>query len=82
MKLIWGGPTPCFVPLSLSGRRLPLLEQADCGKFCSSKKDFLDCLVAIVEMEEIPPELVLNWDQTGIKLVPVSTHTMEKEGSK
>ena len=49
--------------------------------FARRKKDFLDALVATVEMEEIPPELILNWDQTGIKLVPVSSHTMEKQGS-
>ena len=33
-------------------------------------------------MEEIPAELVLNWDQTGIKIVPSSTWTMERQGSK
>ena len=33
------------------------------------KKSFLNDVVA---MEEIPPELVLNWDQTGIKIVPCS----------
>ncbi len=32
-------------------------------------------------MEEIPPELILNWDQTSIKLVPVSSHTLERQGS-
>ena len=31
---------------------------------------------AIVEMEEIPPELVFNWDQTGISIVPGSSWTM------
>ena len=35
-----------------------------------------------VEMEEIPPELVLNWDQTGIKIVPSNTWTMDQQGSK
>ena len=30
-------------------------------------------------MEEIPAELILNWDQTGIRLVPASSSTMEKE---
>lgn len=30
-------------------------------------------------MEEIPGELLLNWDQTGIRLVP-STRTMERKG--
>ena len=33
-------------------------------------------------MEEIPAEHVLNWDQTGIKLVSCSSWTMEQEGSK
>ena len=29
-------------------------------------------------MEEIIPELILNWDQTAIKIVPSSQWTMEK----
>ena len=33
-------------------------------------------------MEEIPPDLILNWDQTGIKIVPCSTWTMERQGAK
>lgn len=33
---------------------------------------FLDDLTDIVTMEDITPELVLNWDQTGIKIVPSS----------
>ena len=37
---------------------------------------------AIVEMEEIPPALILNWDHTGLKYVPVLSWTMAKEGSK
>ncbi len=36
----------------------------------------------MVEMEEIPAELILNWDQTGIKTVPSNTWTMDKQGSK
>ena len=36
----------------------------------------------IVGLEDIPPELVLNWDQTGIKLVPVSNHTIDRQGLK
>jgi hypothetical protein len=46
------------------------------------KKSFLDDLVATVEMEEIPAELILNWDQTGIKMVPSSSWTMERKGVK
>ena len=33
-------------------------------------------------MDEVPAELVINWDQTGLSYVPVSEWTMEKEGAK
>lgn len=33
-------------------------------------------------MEEIPLELILNWDQTGIKIMPCSTWTMDQQGAK
>ena len=32
-------------------------------------------------MEEIPDDLVVNWDQTGIHYVPVLDWTMEKVGA-
>ena len=33
-------------------------------------------------MEEIPDELVISCDQTGIKYVPVSQWTLERKGAK
>ena len=39
-----------------------------------------DDVVATVEMEEIPPELILNWDQTGIRIAPSNTWTMDLPG--
>ena len=43
------------------------------------KKDiFLADIKAIVTMEEIPPELVLNWDQTGVNIVPASSWTIDR----
>ena len=33
-------------------------------------------------MEEVPPELIINWDHTGISIVPGSAWTMEVKGSK
>ena len=33
-------------------------------------------------MEEIPPSLIFNWDQTGLHLVPSSSWTMARKGSK
>ena len=50
--------------------------------FAKAKEKFLDDVVSVVTVEEIPPELILNWDQTGIHLVPASGWTMDLEGSK
>ena len=36
----------------------------------------------MIEMEEIPQDLVINWDQTGIHYAPLSSYTMEKEGTR
>ena len=46
------------------------------------KTEFLEDVVATVEMEEIPLELILNWDQTGIRIVPSNTWTMDQQGVK
>ena len=35
----------------------------------------------LIILENIPSDLVINWDQTGIQDVPVSNWTMAKEGS-
>ena len=50
--------------------------------FEALKTQFLFDIKAVVEMQEIPPELIINWDQTGIKIVPVSSWTMEQKGAK
>ena len=33
-------------------------------------------------MEEIPPGLVFNWDQTGIMIVPSTSWTMDQRDAK
>ena len=33
-------------------------------------------------MEDIPEELVINWDQAGLKCIPVSDWTFEEKGTK
>ena len=33
-------------------------------------------------MENIPPHLIINWDQTGLYLVPSSNWTMAEKGKK
>ena len=50
--------------------------------FDELKEQYLLDVKAVVQIEGIPQEMIINWDQTGIKYVPVNTWTMEKEGSK
>ena len=49
--------------------------------FETIKATFLDDVYATVVMEDIPQELIINWDRTGLHYVPVSSWTMDKEGS-
>ena len=46
------------------------------------KTQYLQDIETVVKMEDIPPQLIINWDQTAIKYVPVSCWTHEKKGSK
>ena len=50
--------------------------------FARLKARFLADVVTTVTIEDIPAELILNWDQTGIKIVPSSTWTMDTQGLK
>ena len=50
--------------------------------FAEVKKSFLASVVETVSMEEIPPELILNWDQTGIMIVPSTSRTMDERGTR
>lgn len=46
------------------------------------KKQYLSDICSMVIMEDIPEDLVINWDQTGLKYVPVSDWTFAEKGSK
>ena len=45
------------------------------------REQFLLDIKAIVDLEDIPHEHILNWDQTAINYVPISNWTMAKQGS-
>ena len=45
-------------------------------RFREVKAAFLQEIVDIVKMEEVPSKLILNWDQTGLNLVPALSWTM------
>ena len=50
--------------------------------FEAVKDAFLDDMVAVVSIKNIPVELIVSWDQTGIHLVPVSMWTMVRKESE
>lgn len=59
---------------STSGK-IPMVQ------FEELKEVFLADFAAEVVMKEIPNELILNWDQTGVLIIPTGDWTMEKEGA-
>ena len=50
--------------------------------FVEIKEQFLIDVRSDIEMEDVPPSLVLNWDHTAMKIVPSSNWTLEKKGTK
>ena len=46
------------------------------------KANFMQDVVSTIVVEDIPPELIVNWDETGIKMVPCTQWTMEKQGTR
>ncbi len=51
-------------------------------EFLRMKEQFLIDIKLVVKFEEIPEQLIIDWDQTAVKLVPSASWTMEKRGSK
>ena len=45
------------------------------------KQTYLTQVSGMVKAHKIPPELVINWDQAGVKLIPSQSWTMEEQGS-
>jgi len=68
--------------LEFSKRRVTTKASLTYVDFEERKAQFVFDAQAIIELEEIPDDLVVNWDQTGIHYVPVSDWTMEKTGAK
>lgn len=58
-----------------TGRTVP-------ADFPELKNNFLERIHTLIAEHDIPDELVLNWDQTGVPIVPRGQWTMEERGSK
>ena len=42
---------------------------------------YLSQIAAMVKAHSIPPKLIINWDQAGVKVVPSQNWTMEQKGA-
>ena len=69
-------------PNGFRQREGELNSKDDCGNFMEQKELFLLDVKAVAEMEDVPSELIFNWDQTGISIVPGSSWTMDVKGAK
>ena len=56
--------------------------KVDPKHFETLKKQYPADIRTKVYMEDIPTDLIINWDHTGLKYVPVSNWTMEHKGAK
>ena len=68
--------------MGYSKRRACSTNKLSPTNFLELKKQYLVDIKSVVEMEDIPNSLILNWDQTAMKIVPSSSWTMEKRGCK
>jgi len=50
--------------------------------FDKIRERFLIDIQPVIEMEDVPPSLAINWDHTAMKIVPSTNWTMEKKGTK
>ena len=52
------------------------------AEFEELKEQFIADIASEVIMNDIPPDLIINWDQTRLKIVPTSEWTMNLVGEK
>uniref|UniRef100_A0A1X7SG32 DDE-1 domain-containing protein n=1 Tax=Amphimedon queenslandica TaxID=400682 RepID=A0A1X7SG32_AMPQE len=68
--------------MNYTQRRGTTKAKVSVPKFNQAKELFLQEVIDVVAMEDIPIDLIFNWDQTGLYFVPVSFWTMTSKGSK
>jgi len=71
-----------FKRMGLVKRKGNTKAKVQVENFEELKKLFIQDVKTVMAMDEVPLELVISWDQTGLKYVLVSECTMAEEGSK
>ena len=68
--------------MNFTQRRATTKSNPPIGNLMEIKRSFLTEVLETVGMNDIPPELILNWNQIGINLVPTTIWTMDKKEKK
>ena len=68
--------------MGLVKRKCSTSGKISLARFDESNDIFLADVTAEVLFNDIPESLIINWDQTGLSIVPTGDWTMEKEGTK
>ena len=63
-------------------RKASTSAKVEPSNFKEIKEQYLLDIQAAVEIANIPMDLVLNWDHTGVNIVPGSQWTMAEKGAK
>ena len=45
------------------------------------QRQYLSNIMAVVLMEEVPHQLIINWDHTAMKVVPATSWMMGRKGT-
>ena len=68
--------------MGFTKRRTSSKSKVTPDNFTEIKEQFLIDVETVIDMEEVPPSLVINWDHTAMKITPSSQWMMEKRGTK
>ena len=63
-------------------RRASSNSTVNVKEFDVLKEEFMLSIRNVMNLEDISPALIINWDQTGIQYVPISNWTTETKGTK
>lgn len=63
-------------------RKATTSAKVEPSHFEELKEQYLLDIKAAVEIIDIPMDLIMNWDHTGVNIVPGSQWTMEEKGAK
>lgn len=68
--------------MQLVKRKASTKAKVSVKNFTHLKYNYLSDISRIVDVEEVPPSLIINRDHMALKYVPVGLWTIAKEGSK